>query len=272
MPTYAIGRINGDIKSLQQMLELLNFDKENDKLWFSGNVVSEYSSHNREVLSRIKSLGRSAVLVLGEAELSLLAIAEDVANPEHGNGYEDILSAPDRDELLKWLYLCPLLFHKRPYTMVHSGIPAEWSLGQARTFAIEAESSMSMGNHKTFFENVTGDSPTRWHAKHRGWNRVRFIINAFTRMRYINSKGRVVFDKDITSSDEFLPWYSIPDRKMVNDNILSANMPMSSDDEVKGIYAIPPLCSDQGKLEALSLDPVPQIKRFDRTLIKSTHV
>lgn len=147
------------------------------------------------------------------------------------------------------------------FTLVHAGIPVEWSLSQARTFAIEAESSLSIGHRKTFPENNVGDEPTRWHAKHRGWKRLRFIVNAFTRMHYSDDTGRLAFGAVATAPEGYFPWYRMAGRAMAGQNIVFGHCPIPDEDFVSGIFPLDIGCGLGGSLSAMQL--APPLKRFE---------
>ena len=266
MTDYAIGAIDGDLAALSKLLSQIEFDREQDRLWFSGNLVNG-GPDSLAVLRFARELGRRAVVVLGLQELRLLAIAEGVEQQRQNDKFTEVLSAEDRDVLLKWLYQRPLLHHEAGYTLIHAGIPAEWTLSQARTFAIEAESSLAMGNHMTFFENLAGTSPTRWHAKLRGWKRLRFIVNALTRLSYCDDSGRYDFtieDPGIDPGENFLPWSRQSGRAMAGQNIVCANVLGAASDDVQGIFPLKCDVSANGSLCALRISDRPKIIRISR--------
>ena len=240
MTIYAISALNGNFPAFNKLLNDIAFDREKDQLWFSGNIVNG-GADSLETLRFVKELGSKAIVVLGHQELRLLAIAEGMTEQQQDDRFNDILVAEDREELLKWLYRRPLLHHAVGYTLVHAGIPAEWSLSQARTFAIEAESSLAMGNHKTFFENILVDSPTRWHAKLRGWKRLRFIINAFTRMTYCDENDRFDFSISDTArepSGSYFPWARQSNRAMLAHTIICGNVQGVVEEGIQGIIPL----------------------------------
>ncbi len=260
MTTYAIGAIHGNFTALLRLLDKIHFSKETDTLWFTGDLVSA-GFDSLEILRFVKDLDKQAVTVLGRQELRLLAIAEGVGPQGSKYLFDEIFSAPDCDALLKWLRQRPFLHHDLNFTLVHAGIPAEWSLSQAQTFAIEAETSLSMGNHKTFLENIFADDPTRWHAKHRGWKRVRFITNAFTRMRYCSETGRLDFSAkgpDGTPPDSYLPWYRMANRAMANQNIIFGHWSSVEDKHIPGIYPLYSNCASGNSLSALKISSTPE--------------
>ncbi|MFI3136006.1 MAG: symmetrical bis(5'-nucleosyl)-tetraphosphatase [Methylococcaceae bacterium] len=257
MTTYAIGNVKGNYQLLLKLLEKIQFDPENDCLWFTGNLVNE-GPESLAVLRFVKDLGKKAVTVLGNQELYLLAVAEGFEQTEAGDTLDDILNAPDRDELLKWLRRRSFIHHdsKLNFTLVHAGIPVEWSFSQALTFSYEVESVLSMNNYTALLENRQRDQ-SRWSAKLRGWRRLRFIVNAFTLMKYYKEPGRLDFDSSgaIKSQAEgLLPWYRLPDRLTTNLNIIFADDANFEDDIFPGIYPLPA----QGNLSALKLGAIPE--------------
>ena len=241
MTTYAIGSIKGDYQALIKLLTEIQFSPDHDCLWFSGNLVNG-GSGSLEVLRFVKGLGKTAVLVLGNEELHLLVVAAGVENFGIDDTFIDILNAPDRDELLKWLRTRSLIHHdsKLNYTLVHGGIPAEWSFSQALTFAYEVESTLSQSNNLALFENREyGQS--RWHAKLRGWKRLSFILNAYTLMSYCEETGKLVFnyrDEADKLKADLVPWYRVPNRNTAQLNIIFSDDANFEDDTVSGVYPL----------------------------------
>lgn len=258
MTSYAVGAVNGNFAMLTRLLERIQFDRSRDRLWFAGNLVNG-GADSLTLLRFVKALGRQAVVVLGVQELRLLAIAEGVLEPLPTDRFAELLAAEDCQMLLKWLCQRSFLHHEAGFTLVHAGIPAEWSLSQARTFAIEAESSLAMGSRKTFFENVAGATQSRWHAKLRGWKRLGFIVNAFTRMRYGDDNGRLDFTSKLLPADGYRSWYRLPERVMAGENIICAGGPEAGGEAVPGIFPLQRGAADNGVLSALRLDDGPEL-------------
>ncbi len=257
MTTYAIGSVKGNYRLLLKLLEKIHFNPDNDCLWFTGNLVNE-GPESLAVLRLVKDLGKKAVTVLGNQELHLLALAEGFAQPEAGDRLDDILNAPDRDELLKWLRRRGFIHHdsKLNFTLVHAGIPAEWSFSQALTFGYEVESALSQNNYMALLENRE-QGQSRWHAKLRGWKRLSFIINAYTLMKYCDGQGKLDFNSSGavgTQAEGLLPWYRLPDRLTSSLNIIFADDAEFEDDIFPGIYPL----SSQGQLSALKLAASPE--------------
>ncbi|MDD5271763.1 MAG: symmetrical bis(5'-nucleosyl)-tetraphosphatase [Methylovulum sp.] len=257
MTTYAIGNVKGHYQPLLQLLAKIRFDPEQDSLWFTGNLIDE-GPEPLAVLRFVKSLGKQAITVLGHRELHLLMLAQ-ADGAEVDEVLAEVLNAPDREELLKWLRRRPLIHHDAQlnFTLVHAGIPAEWSFSQALTFAYEVESALSQGSYAALFENG-GQDQSRWHAKLRGWKRLRFIANAYTLMKYCNGQGKLDFKfrgATGTQAEGFMPWYRRPERLTANLNIIFADDAEFNDVAYHGIYPLP----TQGQLSALSLSATPEM-------------
>ncbi len=221
MATYAIGDVQGCFDELQELLQLLNFDREKDTLWFAGDLVNR-GPKSLEVLRFIKNLPKS-VVVLGNHDLHLLSIA-------HGHPFKDhalfeVLAAPDREELITWLRHQPLLHYdqKLAYVMVHAGIPPQWSLQEAKRHAHEVEKVLHSSAYAEFLEHLYGNKPTKWHSSLKGWGRLRFITNAFTRIRFCDPQGNLdLSTKGVIGSQPsgYLPWFEIPGRAMEKERIV----------------------------------------------------
>ena len=265
MTTYVIGEIKSGYRSLQRLMNAIQFDKAQDVLWFTGDLVDQ-GEDSLSLLRFVKELGKSAITVLGDRDLKLLAIAEGFAQPEPNDIFGDILNAPDRDELLRWLRQCPLMHYdaKLKFVLVHAGIPAEWSLSQASTFAFEAETALSFGNYKAFLENISANPPRRWHAKLRGWKRLQFIVSAFTRMRYCNEKGYMDFSDEnpkSTQEEEYVFWYRIPNRATAGLKIAFGHWPAPEHEYYPNIYPLNTSGTKNNSHSILKISPVMEIIR-----------
>lgn len=260
MTTYAIGAVRGEFQTLLNLLEAIHFNRDQDTLCFTGDLVNG-GPDSLAVLRFVRELGKQAVAILGNQELRLLGIAEGVITKHQDDVLDELLAAPECAELMKWLRQCPFLHHSSAYTLVHAGIPAEWSLSQAQILAMEAESTLSMGNPKAFLENIFADDPTRWHAKHRGWKRVRFITNAFTRMRYLNKNGRLDYSEKAmpgTQPEGYVPWYRVSERAMGTQKIIFSHWGVPDEDAEAGIFPLDTGCGRGGALTALAMTPTPE--------------
>ena len=225
MSTYAIGDIQGCFESLLKLLEKIQFNSKKDTLWFAGDLVNR-GPQSLETLRFVKSLKTQAIVVLGNHDLTLLAVGNHVTpyKPAH-HTFIDILEAPDCHELLTWLQHQPLLYHDPMlnFTLVHAGLAPQWDLAMAMALAKEVESVLQGNMAVEFFKHMYGNYPDVWDPTLEGWERLRLIVNYFTRMRFCNVMGQLEFsttDGEEKAPPGFSPWFKIPNRKNQNVNIL----------------------------------------------------
>ncbi len=261
MATYAIGDIQGCYDELQRLLHKIDFDETRDQLWFVGDLVNR-GPKSLEVLRFIKSLGDTAVTVLGNHDLHLLALA--FGNPRHKNSsnLNDILAAPERDELIYWLRHRPLLHRDDPlaFTMVHAGLAPQWSMKTAETCAREVENVLRGDQHIENFLNMYGNEPKLWDEDLQGVARWRFITNCFTRLRYcsfdgslqLQIKGSVAPD---IATQNYTPWFAHPDRASRRKRILFGHWSTLGYQASHNTWALDSGCLWGGQLTALRIDP-----------------
>jgi len=217
MATYAIGDIQGCYDELRKLLDRLAFDSAKDRLWFVGDLVNR-GPRSVDVLRFIKSLGKRALVVLGNHDLHLLALG--AGNPRHASksNLHEVLEAPDRDELLEWLRHCPLMHYdeKKRFALVHAGLAPQWDLEQALSYARELEETLQGPDYRQFLHDMYGNEPSKWSDSHVGIDRLRFITNCLTRLRYCDAEGNLdLKEKGIpgTQPPQLMPWFAHPDRR-----------------------------------------------------------
>jgi bis(5'-nucleosyl)-tetraphosphatase (symmetrical) len=217
MPTYAIGDIQGCEQELHQLLERIRFDPAADRLWFTGDLVNR-GPGSLGVLRLIHSLDACSVVVLGNHDLHLLALA--VGNRKHAqkSTLDAVLKAPDRDELLDWLRRRPLLHHDpvKDFTLIHAGLPPQWTLSDAQTHARELEEALRGPGWREFLIGMYGDQPNRWSPELTGMERLRFITNCLTRLRYCTADGTLALKEKSLPANRpagLLPWFQCPGRQ-----------------------------------------------------------
>lgn len=218
MSTYAIGDIQGCFEPFMRLLKKIQFDTQKDTLWLTGDLVNRGPA-SLKTLRFVKNLGHHAITVLGNHDLTLLAVAFNAIpyNPKR-HTFDDILAAPDKTSLIYWLLHRPLIHYDANlgYTLIHAGLHPEWDLMLAKSLAKEVEIILQSENPLPFFENLYGNTPNHWAHTLTGFERLRFIVNCFTRLRFCNLQGEL--DLKTTESAEnapagYFPWFAIPDRK-----------------------------------------------------------
>ena len=217
MAQYAIGDVQGCDHELGALLDALHFSADRDRLWFVGDLVNRGPDSLR-VLRRIRSLGDAATVTLGNHDLHLLAVAFGYARIRSGDTLADILAAPDRDSLLEWLAGRPLLHEDLALNvcMLHAGLAPQWDMGIARQCAREVEHVLRSRPQK-LFEGLYGDKPDCWDDSLEGQERLRFIVNCFTRLRYIDAAGRLMLrvkgSPKKSQTATLIPWFEARDSR-----------------------------------------------------------
>jgi len=223
--TYAIGDIQGCYRELLTLLTAIKFDPGSDVLWLTGDLVNRGPA-SLAVLREIRALGESVVSVLGNHDLRLLKLAYCEDNRTHAEDtLKQVLIAPDRHELLDWLRRRPLMHRDQNlgYTLIHAGLPASWTLDEACIRAEEVTSELKGDNLPAFLHVLYGDHPSRWEPQLKGFERLRFITNCFTRIRYCTLDGSMDFEEKCAPDDcsqTLVPWFELPDRQTRQDRIV----------------------------------------------------
>ncbi len=214
MATFAVGDIQGCFRALQRVLEKASFDRTRDRVWLTGDLVNR-GPDSAGVLRWARSLGDRAVVVLGNHDLHLLAVAQGAGTGARCRKTLDrILVEPDGQDLLEWLRHRKLMHHEGGVAMVHAGLLPEWSIAQALELAREVEDELR-ATPARLFERMYGDEPARWSDALDRADRHRIVINAMTRMRMLDRAGAM----DLSYSDApakapagHVSWFDVPDR------------------------------------------------------------
>lgn len=213
MATYAIGDVQGCFDELEALLELVGFSPSRDRLWFVGDLVNR-GPQSVAVLRYVRSLGERAVVVLGNHDLHLLALAAGHAKRRADDTFDDVLGAPDREALLAWLRMRPLLHAEDEYLMVHAGLLPQWSPERAQALAEEAHAPLRGPDPDAFLAPLYGSRPDAWDDGLQGADRLRVIVNAMTRMRFCSAEGVMEFrTKGEAAPPGFMPWFDVPGRR-----------------------------------------------------------
>lgn len=226
MTTYVIGDVQGCYTPLMRLLDKIKFDTQQDRLWFTGDLVNR-GPDSLAVLRLLYGLRHRVVSVLGNHDLTLLAVAHHaVLFKQASHTFQDVLAAPDAVELLHWLRHCPLAYHDDAHGifMVHAGLVPQWDVSKALALAREVEAVLQDKQQLVpFLQNLYGNEPSQWSDDLQGWERLRFIVNVLTRIRFCTTEGVLDFatKEGLQSAPPgYLPWYLIPERKYANVKIL----------------------------------------------------
>jgi bis(5'-nucleosyl)-tetraphosphatase (symmetrical) len=255
---YAIGDIQGCCDELKSLLQRCNFAADRDQLWFVGDLVNR-GPQSLETLRFVRSLGASATVVLGNHDLHLLALAfGSKRKPKDGDTLEAILAAPDRDQLLEWLLGRPLAVFDEPRGdfLVHAGLAPDWTPRVAAKLAREVEAVLR-DDARTLFDAMYGNKPDKWSESLRGMDRLRFVINAFTRMRFCTRDGIVDLKAKGAPGEQpadLYPWFDVPGRKSADVRVICGHWSTLGLKRRRDLLALDTGCVWGGSLTAVDLD------------------
>ncbi|MHC9086835.1 symmetrical bis(5'-nucleosyl)-tetraphosphatase [Luteimonas sp. RIT-PG2_3] len=259
MATWAIGDLQGCYDATRRLLDRIAFDPARDRLWFCGDLVNR-GGESVQTLRLVHSLRDNVACVLGNHDLSLLAIAERTPDDQRkvNADLQGVLFADDRDVLLDWLRNQPLLHVDRAlgWMMCHAGLAPKWTTALAEKHAAEIEQKLRGKAYRKLLKNMYGDQPA-WSPKLTGPDRDRAIINVFTRMRYCSPRGRIAFEEKGapgTQQPGLYPWYEVPGRAERDLKIVCGHWSTLGLFIGNGIHALDTGAVWGGKLTALQLD------------------
>ena len=262
MAVYAIGDLQGCYDSLQLLLEKIEFSPGKDQLWFAGDLVNR-GKKSLKTIRFVKSLGDSAIVVLGNHDITLLAMYYGVLPAN--TSLKKLLKAKDCDELIEWLRTRPVLHvdDSLGFCMAHAGISPEWTLKKAQKYAKEIEVPLRGANTKVWLENVYGNKPRRWSKKLESYARHRYILNSFTRMRYCDKKDGAlnfslksapVYQSKMRKRNKKVPWFLWSKRKSIPLRIIFGHWSSLGYYQDENVIGLDTGCVWGGQLTAIRLD------------------
>lgn len=225
MSLYVIGDVQGCLSPLEELLKKIDFKPSSDILWFTGDLVNR-GPQSLETLRFIRSLGEQHITVLGNHDLHLLALSHDAHHGWPDDTLIPILKAKDRDDLIHWLCQKPLLHHDEllNIVLVHAGLAPSWDLSSAKKYASEVENILRSDARHAFFQNMYGNAPDLWDENLVSWDRLRCIVNYFTRVRFCDAFGRSMLSLKETAlvqdTQKYFPWFQVPHRKTIHQDII----------------------------------------------------
>ena len=214
MSRYAIGDIQGCCEELRTLLARIGFSADRDRLWLVGDLVNR-GPCSLEVLRFVRALGDNAIVVLGNHDLHLLAVACGSRPARRSDTLDEILRAPDRDSLLEWLAARPLAHFEAGDLLVHAGVVPQWTVETTLELAREVESALR-NDPRNLFDHMYGDEPDHWSEELAGTDRLRFAINVLTRVRVCTQEGRInlrLKGKPPAAGSPWIPWFDVQSRR-----------------------------------------------------------
>lgn len=263
MSTYFIGDVQGCCDQLERLLEKVLAQDADAHFLFAGDLVNRGPT-SLATLRLVKSLGQRADSVLGNHDLHCLAVSQGI-RPRHGSDtLDEILSAPDCDELLTWLRQRPLAIASQGHVLVHAGVYPQWNAAFTLQLAAEVETALRGDDWCSLLQQMYGNTPAAWSDQLQGAERLRAIINAFTRMRYCLADGSMDFknkEGGKTAAKDLIPWFDLPQRQTEDTVMVFGHWSTLGLVLRPNLISLDTGCVWGGKLSAVSLCQDPSARR-----------
>jgi len=255
MSLYLIGDVQGCDAALQRLLEKIAFSPSRDTVYLLGDLVNR-GPQSDGVLRRVMGYGAAAKCLLGNHDLSLLAIAYGQRPPHRNDTLDPVLLAPDCAALIEWLRCQHMALHEHGLLMVHGGVLPQWDLAQTLSLAQEVEAALRGPGLVEFLAQMYGNQPARWDDSLSGAQRLRVIVNALTRLRFCTPEGEM----DLRASGGIdaappgtLPWFYVPGRRTAGITIAFGHWSTLGFMQRRDIISLDTGCVWGGCLSALRL-------------------
>ena len=266
MAVYAIGDLQGCYDPFRRLLDEIDFEPGKDTLWLVGDLVNR-GPKSLKTLRFVRELGDSAITVLGNHDLHLLAL--NAGAVRFGNRFgslEKLLGASDCDELCDWLRHRPLAHYdkKLDTLLVHAGTHPRWSARKTLARAAEVEAALQGDDFVNVLGKMYGNTPSDWSGKLSGYKRLRFIINCLTRMRMVTANDRL--DLKFSGSPwrarkGLRPWFEADDPAWLGTRVVFGHW------SALGLVVLPDVVSlDTGCVWGRQLTAVRMDKRLPRVI------
>jgi bis(5'-nucleosyl)-tetraphosphatase (symmetrical) len=258
MALYLIGDVQGCDAALGRLLQTVDFSPSRDHAVLLGDLVNR-GPDSAAVLRRLMALAGSATSLLGNHDLSLLAVAHGVRPQQRGDTMDPVLLAPDRDPMLAWLRQQHMALHAHGLLLVHGGVLPQWDVHDTLRLAAEVEAVLRGPELGDFLAQMYGNEPAAWHGDLHGAERLRVIVNALTRLRFCTPQGAMYLKAGGSIDDAppgTVPWFDVPGRRSAGTPIAFGHWSQLGLLLREDLIALDTGCVWGGCLSALRYDPV----------------
>lgn len=256
MATYVIGDVQGCFHAFQTLLKKLDFDPRHDFIWLVGDMVNR-GAGSLEMLRWCVTHQEHIKVVLGNHDLHALVVANGIVKPRKSDTLAPLLAADDSADLLHWLRHQPLMVQQDGVVMLHAGLLPQWTVETAMGYAAEVEYALQAPDYVGFLENMYGNEPNQWQVSLTGFDRLRVITNALTRLRICSESGEMEFKFKGDLADipkKYMPWFDVPNRKSLDHTILFGHWSALGLQHRNNVHALDTGCLWGGHLTALTLE------------------
>ena len=253
---YLIGDVQGCCDALDRLLDEIGYTPSRDRIYVLGDLVNR-GPRSLATLRRLRGLGNSATCLLGNHDWHLLAAAHGVRPVHATDTLDDILTASDREAWLEWLRHRRMAVHEHGWLMLHAGVAPQWDLALTLQLADEVERHLKSEALANFLHVMYGNEPARWSEQLAGTDRLRFTVNALTRIRFVAADGTLDFKtKDGSGAPPpgLFRWFEAPGRRTAGVPIAFGHWSTLGLTERADLLGLDTGCVWGGKLTAVRID------------------
>jgi bis(5'-nucleosyl)-tetraphosphatase (symmetrical) len=256
MSVFAIGDAQGCHQQVISLVKEIRIAAPDATFIFVGDLVNR-GPRSLDTLRFIREIGDQAKVLLGNHDLHLLALAHGIRKPHKSDTLGEILTAPDKDQLLDWLRRQALARFECGHLLVHAGVLPQWTVKQTLYLAQEVSSVLSGPDWVAFLRQMYGNSPAKWDDKLQGMDRLRCIVNALTRIRFCRADGTMDFgsnESNAKTPDGLMPWFDAPQRQTADTPVVFGHWSTLGLTIRNNLVGLDTGCVWGGKLSAVRLD------------------
>jgi bis(5'-nucleosyl)-tetraphosphatase (symmetrical) len=257
-PPLAFGDLQGCLTPFRELLAKAA-PSANTPLWFAGDLINR-GPDSLETLREVMAMGDRAVAVLGNHDLHLLSVSAGIRKSKKGDTIDDILKAPDAEDLLYWVRHRPIAHYENGMLLVHAGVLPQWDVDLTLELSHDLERALRRDNWKETLAGLYGNAPNRWSEDLKGIERLRVTCSALTRMRFCNRDGAMDFTTSgglDSAPPDFMPWFDVPGRKTEDITVVFGHWAALGLTLRKNLIGLDSGCVWGARLSAVSLEADP---------------
>jgi len=253
---WLVGDLQGCCDAFERLLDRIGYSPSRDHVWVLGDLVNR-GPCSLATLERLRALGGSATCLLGNHDVHLLAAAHGV-RPQHRNDtFDDILRSREREAWLEWLRQRPMVAEAHGWLLVHAGLAPQWEARLAVELARELEGALRSQPLVDLLPGLFGNEPARWRDDLDPTERMRFTLNALTRIRYVHADGTLDFKVKEGRGPPpagLHRWFDAPERRNAGTRIAFGHWSTLGLVERDDLLGLDTGCVWGGKLTAVRVD------------------
>jgi bis(5'-nucleosyl)-tetraphosphatase (symmetrical) len=212
---YLVGDLQGCCDAFERLLAEIGFSPSRDRLTVLGDLINR-GPQSLATLQRLRGLGDAATCLLGNHDLHLLAVAFGGRAAHRNDTFGEVLAAADRDAWVEWLRARRMAVLEHGWLCVHAGVVPQWDAAGTLLHAAEVEAMLRSEGLPDFLHVMYADEPVRWSESLQGVQRLRFVINVLTRIRFVDAAGTLDLKTKEGAGEAppgLVPWFDAPGRR-----------------------------------------------------------